>query len=123
MSYDIKIDAASGDVTITATGSLATAALGIEVTQRILLRLRRQLAEWFLNVRIGLPWYSGILGSKDAPAAEMVIRREIAQTYGVQSILQMNAIWDNAIRTLSLYIQVATIYGTTEQLTLAQGGA
>ena len=79
-----------------------------EVLQRLWIRLNRELGEWFLNTEVGLPWYQngyGMLGSKPSRKndIDLLIRREINTTEGVNQILKYNTIYTTASREYAVY--------------------
>lgn len=82
-----------------------------ETVQRIWIRLNRELGEWFLNTEVGLPWYQegyGILGSKPAFKNEidLLIRREILNTVGVDQILKFNSLFLTGTRVYDVFCSV-----------------
>lgn len=58
-----------------------------EVGQRVKVTLNHFYGEYFLNLPGGVPWYEVILGGKNVPLAETLIRQAILSTPGVISIL------------------------------------
>lgn len=120
MSSDLALTPLNWDLTVK-DGKLKTIAKGPEIAQRVGIRLKRQQGEWFLDTSLGLPWYSGLLGSKDVATAQLLIRREIMTTDGVNTLPVFNAHWDSFQRSLSLFASIVTIYGTTETLSAVQG--
>jgi hypothetical protein len=66
---DLYLDPATNDLDVTAgvirltSGNLETAA------QRLRLKLRTFLGEWFLNANVGVPYYQSILGVKNPDLA------------------------------------------------------
>jgi hypothetical protein len=128
MSTDLYLDRNTWDLALTTDKAVREASQGPEVNQRVLIRLKRQLGEWFLNVLLGLPWYpedgmteEAILGSRDVQAAELLIRTEILETTGVREMQTFRPLWNNLTRNLNLFVQFASDYGTAETLKTTAG--
>lgn len=119
MAWDFGIDPKTGDM----TGGYVTGQ--DEIIQRVMTRLWRHLGEWFVNTSAGLPWYAGpssinpgeltaaaaILGSRRFRYADNWIRNEIAETDGVQRVLDFNTVFDPSTRVYSIRAQIITDYG------------
>lgn len=119
MAWDFEIDHQTGDM----TGGYVTGQ--DEIVQRIVTRLLRHWAEWFVNTRCGLPWYAGpsnvnagqltsktaILGSRNFRYADNWIRNEVAETNGVRAVIAFNTAFDASTRNYSLAAQIITDYG------------
>jgi hypothetical protein len=126
MSVDIAITQFNWDATINAAGQLVTAGSAAEVAQRVAIRLRRNLGEWFLNTTVGLPWYgdNGILGSNGAqvPAIGLLIRSTITQTAGVVSLASFQTVWSSQTRALTVYASIYTTFaGQAVPVTVSVG--
>lgn len=110
-----------------------------EIAQRLITRLQRELGEWFLNTRAGLPWYGdtggrirdrakrlaatgtqGILGSKTRTrrATDLLVRREALETEGVERVLSMNTLYSADTRTYSVYMELFITGAGAVSLTL-----
>lgn len=82
------------------------------IRQDVLVRLRTFRGEWFLDRRIGVPWFQKILGHKvGLPAVERVLRAAILATPGVEAITELALDFDPATRSLSLDFEARTIEG------------
>jgi hypothetical protein len=96
---------------------------GIEgVMQECRIKLQMFQGEWFLNLDVGIPYWTHILGQKPAIAiaamgaafSETLIRVE-----DVIEVTKMNITHDRALRKLVVNWQVRTKFGTTPTDTLA----
>lgn len=103
--YDLHLDA---------KGALATVDGTEAIGQHIRQRLKTYQGEWFLDVRVGVPWLDQILGYRfDPTLAEAVVKAEILSTPGVTEILSFSVKFDTVTRNLTAYaITVLTIYDT-----------
>ncbi len=82
---DLRLDA-DGDLDCTGTGPRLFSATETReaIAQRIKIRIRTFLGEWFLDQRKGFPWLQQVLGAKNAAAlATTLIRSHVAATRGV----------------------------------------
>lgn len=82
------------------------------VIQRLYIRLRTFLGEWWLNVEYGVPWLERILGQKgNKSTVDMVIQEQILAEAGVAQISYFTSSYDNPSRTYSCSFRVKTITG------------
>lgn len=82
------------------------------IRQDLMVRLRWFKAEWFLDLRTGVPWFQSILGHKAADATiERILRRVIQTTPGVETIVALTFTTDTAERELSISFRVRTTTG------------
>lgn len=113
-------DVASGDALIDdidiSTGDLVLID-GIQaIGQDILIRLRTFLGEWFLDQRVGLPWFQQILvKTPDSSTVRAILVQAITTTKGVDRLDDLRLDFDSADRSLSVFF-VAAITGSTEPL-------
>jgi hypothetical protein len=99
MAYDVLLDSATGDLTVPSyIGS------GPDVTrQRLGIRLRTLLGEWFLDQTVGIPlltWLSEKGTSHAAISAR--VRAEVAGCPGVVSVTSWGFVWTASTGTLTL---------------------
>jgi hypothetical protein len=90
----------NGQLVLTDGGSAA----GSEGTaQRILVRLRWFLGEYFLDASLGVPWFQVVFqkGTSDE-LIDSIVRRSIRTTEGVVSVDRMSLERDAAARTLTI---------------------
>lgn len=87
------------------------------VTQRLYIRLRTFLGEWFLDERYGVPWLEEVLGKK-APKSriDMVIQSQILAEDGVQTVLEFKSTLGVGPRNYSCSFRAKTVDGTTTQV-------
>jgi hypothetical protein len=114
--YDFGLDNLNHDLQIKG-GKLVSVISADEVAQRCKIHLQRYLGEWFLNTTLGLPYYETLLGSKDTNLIELYLRREVSKVEGVQRIVKLNIV--RAIRTISIYIEIATKFNEAVTITIA----
>jgi hypothetical protein len=71
------------------------------VAQRVRVRFRWFLGEWFLDERLGVPYYSDILVKNPDPILiSFIFRRVLLSTPGVKSVSSFSATLDRTTRTL-----------------------
>jgi hypothetical protein len=82
------------------------------IAQDMQTRLQIFQGEWFLDTRIGVPWFQKILGSKSRSlVVKSVIRKSILTTPGILNILDLNFEFDGTTRTLSVSGRCGTVEG------------
>ena len=90
-----ELDLTSGDL-VFVTGADA-------VAQHLKLRLRFIRGEWFLDVRVGIPYYSQIfIKNPNLAAIETIYRRAIRETPGVDTLDRFDFEFDSATRQLEV---------------------
>ena len=83
-----------------------------EIAQIIETRLRSFIGEWFLDVRIGVPWFSKIL--KKNPSAteiEAILIQQIVDSPGVVTLENIDLSLDNVTRRLRVSFEAETLDG------------
>lgn len=84
-----------------------------EMRQVILISLRTFLGEWFLDTRIGAPWYEEILGQKpNLPVVQAFIENVLLAVPGVTQVLNLEADYIGATRVLTVSFDAITTEGT-----------
>lgn len=81
------------------------------VAQAIGTRLRLWLGEWFLDLTVGVPWITQVVGTGTSGIRDMVIRTAILNTEGVLSIVSYSSSLDTENRLFSVNATVGTVYG------------
>lgn len=82
------------------------------VKQRLQIRLKTFLGEWFFDTSYGVPYLQRIFGKqKTKTTVDNIIREQILSEFGVLEILDFNSSWDKATRTFSLVFSVKTAEG------------
>ncbi len=99
---DLKLDPVTGDLAIEDNDLVLID--GTEaVAQDIEIRLRFFLGEWFLDQRLGVPYYEKILGQKPRlTAIAGIFRKAIMTTPGMLSITDFSLDYDGPTRALSV---------------------
>lgn len=109
---DLALDE-NGDLALSG-GDLVLLEGAEEVAQRLRIRLRLFLGEWFLDASAGMPYFQRILGHKIAePALLSILREQILDTPGVESIESLTAHLDGARRNMQVRFRVTTADGET----------
>lgn len=107
---DLALDQ-NGDLALSG-GDLVLIAGAEEVAQRIRIRLRLFLGEWFLAPEEGMPYWQRILGHRiTRPALLSIFRQAIQDTEGVASIESLSADEDGARRSVRISFRVITDTG------------
>jgi hypothetical protein len=82
------------------------------IRQELDIALQFFLNEWFLDTRLGLPYYEKILGKKPRiNVIKGVFRDAILQVNGVNSIFDLNIDFSAATRILSVEFRAGTVEG------------
>ena len=107
---NIKLDA-NGDWDIT-NNQLQLVTGQDEIAQKISNRLKLFLGEWFLDVRLGVPWFSKILKKNPNPSEiEAILIQQIIETTGVVTLNSIELSLDNATRKLRVEFEAQTTDG------------
>lgn len=73
------------------------------IAQHLKIRLRLFKGEWFLDTRVGIPYYQSILlKNPNLAVVRNIFRRAIVTTPGVESLDRIDLDLDAATRVLSL---------------------
>lgn len=110
---DLKLDI-NGDLDLS-TGDLVILT-GIEATaQRLRRKLRFFLGEWFLDTRLGVPYFESILVKNPQTNIILSIYRQIIfDDEAVTTLNDLNLEYDAANRTLSVTFRAETTEGPLE---------
>lgn len=84
------------------------------VQQACITRLRLLIYEWWEEIQDGVPYWQKIIASRDINEALRLIRKRIAGTDNVISVIDMTHEWDNEKRTLVIRAAVQSTYGPFE---------
>jgi len=102
------IDVSSGDLEILGTVD--------SIAQNLRIRLQFFLGEWFLDRRLGVPYYQQILVKNPGTnLVRSVFRKAITTTPGVISLDALETDYEGTTRTLTVAFTV-TVQGTDEPL-------
>lgn len=108
---DLAIDPLTGDLA-TGGGDLHHVDGLAAIRQRVWIRLRLFLGEWFLNNQIGADYYGHVLvKNPDLTAVEALLKETILGTEGVTRITRYGQVWDEAVRRLSVNFTAETAAG------------
>jgi len=100
-TIDHDLDVSTGDVEIL-TGREA-------VSQNLRIRLQFFLAEWFLDARIGIPYYEKILVKNPGTnVVRSIFRQAITTTPGIAELVSLATDYDGTTRTLSITFTAKT---------------
>ena len=98
---DLKLDA-SGDLDFE-DGDLVLVDGTDAIAQDCRVRLRFFLGEWFLDTRLGVPWFQKILGQKPRlNAVRDILQRAALTTPGLLSLSDFSLDYEGATRRLSV---------------------
>lgn len=108
---DLKLDA-DGDLEIGSDGDLIIVT-GIDaIAQHLRIRLQFFLGEWFLDTRLGIPYFEEVLRkSPDLNVVQSLLREAIDETPGVIAINSFELDYDGVTRSLSLDFRALTDEG------------
>jgi len=105
---------ADGDLDLS-TGDLQIVHGRAAVAQRLEIRFRSFLGEWFLDTRFGFPWFQSVLGRKGSvDYVEFLLRRTILSTPGVLGITSFSFAFDRAARALTVSFRASTSDGDVD---------
>jgi hypothetical protein len=105
---DLLLDINSNDLDVT-TGDLQLTSGAEGIAQHIRIRLRFFLAEWFLDTRLGIPYFQRILVKNPGTAVvRSILRDVIVSTPGVASMNNFVTDYVGATRTLSVAFTAIT---------------
>lgn len=111
---DLAVNVDTGDILISA-GDMQLVDNLDAVEQRIRTRLRFLAGEWFLDTRVGVPYFDDILvKNPNFPDVENILKVEILETEGVEELLSFDSSFDNAARFLSVTCNIRTVHGVLE---------
>ncbi|GJE77293.1 hypothetical protein [Methylorubrum suomiense] len=96
----ILASSANNDLTLDETGNLRMVYDAEAVGEHARQRLQFFKGEWFLDPRIGVPWFEQVLGfSGSRPqVSEAIVKREILQTPGVTGLSGIETTFDRLVR-------------------------
>lgn len=99
---DFKLDA-NGDLFIADDGSLVLVTGDEAIVQRLTIRFNFALGEWFLDIRVGVPFFQEILvKNPNLTRVRGIYRQLILTTPGIESIEEFSLALDTPTRKLSL---------------------
>lgn len=107
---NIGIDA-NGDWDMSA-GELVFVNGAEEIRQFLIQKLRTVFQEWFLDARLGLPYFEQIFQKRPDPVVvESIFINEIVSTPGLVSLVEFDLNLNEVTRTLELDMRATTVDG------------
>ena len=83
-----------------------------EVRQFIIQKMKTFLGEWFLDTRLGIPYFDEIFVKRPDPTVlEVVFINQIISTPGIVDLVEFDLNLDNATRNLTLSMRATTLDG------------
>jgi hypothetical protein len=105
---DLRLDPSTNDLALTAGSPTLVSGAGA-IAQQLRIRMKFFLGEWFLDTRLGIPYFQKILGKKRRKnLIDSIFRKAISTTPGVKTIDSFEQTFDGATRTLLLSFTVTT---------------
>lgn len=106
------LDPATGDLQIV-NGRFRKITGAEEKAQKINARLDLFLGEWFLDTRVGVPWYELVLvKNPDLEVVRQVFRRVINSVEGIAEVVDVTLVFDREKRELSYEYEALDDEGT-----------
>lgn len=114
---DLALDPQTGDLLLESGNLRLTSGLDA-IAQDVTIRLRFFLGEWFLDTRVGVPYFQEILvKNPNIPRVTQLLRQVVQETPGVTSVDRFDFSFDAATRKASVAFTASTTAG---QLTYDQ---
>ena len=108
---DIKINTATEDIELVGNDFVLTEGVDA-IKQHLSQRLKTFLNEWFLDNRIGIPYFEHVLIKNfDPVVVDTVFKKQIIDTPGVLELLSFNADLDKTARILNITFKARTSEG------------
>lgn len=83
------------------------------VAQAVQTGLKLFQGEWFLDTSAGVPWRQNILGKYSSNAYDLILKAQILNTTGVQTLDSYISTEDAQTREVTVNATIDTIYGPT----------
>jgi len=102
MTPDMYCDPATGDIDVDVLGQVRlTRGLREEVSQRLATSLQFFLGEWFLDTRLGVPYYRDVLvRAPDMGAIKALLSDVVVADPGVEALIRMDLRLERETRVL-----------------------
>jgi hypothetical protein len=84
------------------------------VAQAVQTGLKLFQGEWFIDTSAGVPWRQNILGKYSSNAYDMILKAQILNTQGVQTLNSYTSTESTQTRGLTVNATIDTIYGSTQ---------
>lgn len=109
---DIRLDELTNDILISGGKLSIISDNARAVRQRLLIRLRTFKGEWFLDSAVGVPYFQSILRQGvRKELVDVLLKRTILETEGVQRITSYSSTLNRQLRTYSASFSVTTLQG------------
>lgn len=116
---DIKLDV-FGDVDFT-DNEISLVTETDAIAQHLRIRLRTFLGEWFLDTRIGMPYFEEFLvKNPNRLVMDARLREAILETPGIASLTSINYELDGFTRALSISFEAVLVSGTNYNFTFSE---
>lgn len=110
---DLKLNS-DGDLDLSTNDLIIHTGLDA-IAQDCKVRLKFFQGEWFLDSRLGVPWFTEIIGQKPRIVAiKGILRKAILTTPGVLTVLDLEIDFEGSTRTLSYSFRANTVEGEFE---------
>lgn len=110
---DLKLNS-SGDLDLSTDNLVIIEGIDA-IAQDCQVRLGFIQGEWFLDTRLGVPWFTEIIGQKPRLVAiKGILRKAILTTPGVLTVIDLNIDFEGSTRTLSYSFRANTVEGEFE---------
>lgn len=97
---DIQIDLSNGDIALV-EGDIILVDGPEAVAQNLRVRFQFFRSEWFLDTRLGVPYFTDILVKNPDPRRlDFIFRQVVAKTTGIAEIMSLTTVIDPARREL-----------------------
>lgn len=113
------LQTATGDLDFTSRNLVLVTDLAILVKQKARNILRLFLAEWFLDITKGFPWFQLVLGIKNPNLSTIktAIRSRMLGIEGVAEVTDISLDFDRQTRDLQYSLELRLTDGTTVEVT------
>lgn len=111
---DLGLDPNTGDIALVERSAVLVSDID-QIAQNLAIRLRFFQGEWYLDTTEGMPYFeSFFLKNPNQIQIESFLLDEIANTQGVQEILEFSSTYNGANRTFGVKFIVRTLLGIIE---------
>ena len=111
---DLALDPTTGDLLITDFDLSIVTGVN-QVAQNLAIRLRFFLAEWYLDLTAGVPYYQYFLvKAPNQIQIESFLKEEIANTRGVSEITEFSSSFNPDVRSYNVNFSVIALNDTLQ---------
>lgn len=106
------LQTSDGDISV-ANGRASIVTGATEKAQKIRGRLRLFQGEWFLDTRIGVPYYTVVLiKNPDLEIIKRLYRRVVMSVPGIADVQELDLVWNRVDRSLAYSLRAVDDEGT-----------